>query len=138
VPREHLEAARRAVANNRRPSGAGDRFWELSGGVLFCGGCGRRMSPDRRSNAKGSERIYCYYRCPKRRIEGPGACPNEKTQRAEKVEAGVWEVISSLLAEPERLRLGLERMIERERSAVGSAPRSPGLPSGKLCSGPGG
>jgi hypothetical protein len=68
------------------------------------------MSPDRRSNAKGSERIYCYYRCPKRRIEGPGACPNEKTQRAEKVEAGVWEVISSLLAEPERLRLGLERI----------------------------
>jgi site-specific DNA recombinase len=122
VPREHLEAARRAVANNRRPSGAGDRFWELSGGVLFCGGCGRRMSPGRRTNSSGSDRIYFYYRCPKRRIEGPGACPNEKTQRAEKVEAGVWEVISGLLADPERLRLGLERMIERERSAVSRAP----------------
>jgi site-specific DNA recombinase len=122
VPREQLEAARRAVANNRKPSSAGDRFWELSGGVLVCGGCGRRMSPDRRTNSSGSDRIYFYYRCPKRRIEGPGACPNEKTQRAEKVEAGVWGIISELLADPERLRLGLERMIERERSKVSRAP----------------
>ena len=34
----------------------------------------------------------------------------------------MWEVISGLLADPERLRLGLERMIERERSAVSRAP----------------
>jgi site-specific DNA recombinase len=123
VPHEHLEAARRAVASNSKPSSAGDRFWELSGGVLICGGCGRRMSPDRRRNSSGKERIYFYYRCPKRRIEGIEVCPNERTQRAERVEARVWEIISGLLADPERLRPGLERMIEQERS---QASRDPG------------
>jgi site-specific DNA recombinase len=122
VPREYLEAARRDVANDRRPSGAGDRFWELSGGVLVCGGCGRRMGPDRRRNSSGSERVYFYYRCPKRRIEGTEACPNDRTQRAEKVEGGVWEVISGLLADPVRLRLGLERMIEQEWSTASRGP----------------
>ena len=80
------------------------------------------MSPDRRRNSSGSERIYIYYRCPKRRIEGVAACPNNRTQRAERVEAGVWKIVSGLLADPETLRLGLEHMIEREKSRASRNP----------------
>ena len=35
VPREHVEEARRRTSDNRAPSRANRRFWELSGGVLF-------------------------------------------------------------------------------------------------------
>jgi hypothetical protein len=87
---------------------------------MYCEGCGRRMSPDRRRNSSGSERIYFYYRCPKRRIDGPTACPNSKTQRTERAEEAVWKVVCALLSDPERLRRGLEELIEREREAGGS------------------
>ena len=43
IPRETDEAARHIVANNKPCSSNGDRFWELSGGVLRCSECGRRM-----------------------------------------------------------------------------------------------
>jgi hypothetical protein len=122
VPAELVEAARESLKINRRPSSAGDRYWELSGGNMYCEGCGRRMSPDRRRNSSGSERLYFYYRCPKRRIDGPAACPNAKTQRAERAEEAVWEVVCALLTDPERLRRGLEELIERERNAAAGDP----------------
>ena len=34
IPREWVDAAREALKNNRRPARAGDREWELSGGLL--------------------------------------------------------------------------------------------------------
>ena len=39
IPRETVEGARHIVANNRPCSSGGDRFWELSGGVLRCSEC---------------------------------------------------------------------------------------------------
>jgi site-specific DNA recombinase len=39
IPREWVDAAREAVRNNKKPSSAGRRYWELSGGVFRCGGC---------------------------------------------------------------------------------------------------
>jgi site-specific DNA recombinase len=42
VPRELVDVARQTIKGNSRPSSAGRRVWELSGGVLHCGGCGRR------------------------------------------------------------------------------------------------
>jgi hypothetical protein len=35
IPRELVDAAREAIENNRRPSANGERFWELSGGILY-------------------------------------------------------------------------------------------------------
>jgi site-specific DNA recombinase len=45
VPREWVDSARDAIRDNRRHSNAGRRFWELSGGILRCGECGRAMHP---------------------------------------------------------------------------------------------
>jgi predicted site-specific integrase-resolvase len=39
IPLETVDAARAAIKDNRRPSNAGRRFWELSNGILRCGTC---------------------------------------------------------------------------------------------------
>jgi hypothetical protein len=43
LPRDLVDAARSAIRDNRGPSSAGRRFWELSGGILYCGCCDRQM-----------------------------------------------------------------------------------------------
>jgi hypothetical protein len=79
VPREWVDAAREAIKENRRPSSAGHRFWELSGGILRCGGCGYAMMTNSISS-HGSKRFNHYYRCPKR-LRDREACPQPKNWR---------------------------------------------------------
>jgi site-specific DNA recombinase len=123
IPRPLVEAAREAIKDSQPPSraGGGERFWELSGGIILCGECGRRMTPDRRKGETPTT-FYNYYRCNTHRDRGPEACPNRKIRRAEKIETAVWAFISSLLQNPEQLRLGLERLIEGEKSTMPGDP----------------
>ena len=114
VPRETVEAARVAVSENVACSSNGDRFWELSGGVLRCAGCGGRM---RTTVTRKKGRTYFYYACANRRDGRARLCSNAKTLRAESAEAAVWGLVSDLLSDPERIRAGLETMIEGERKA---------------------
>jgi hypothetical protein len=46
---------------------------------------------------------------------GKDACP-QRNLRVDKVEPRIWEFVSGLLKEPERLRAGLDAMIEDERN----------------------
>src|SRR5829696_10223693 len=112
VPREIVDSARERVKNNRPAAKTGARFWELSGGIWRCASCGRAMSGTR-VGSQGKRRFY--YRCPNHAASGPKACPNNKNHPAEKVEAEVWEEVSSLLTEPERLQAGVARMLEDQR-----------------------
>ncbi len=112
ISRELIDAARERVKNNRPAAKTGARFWELSGGIWRCASCGRAMSGTQ-VGSQGKMRFY--YRCPNHAASGPKACPNNKNHRAEKVEAEVWEEVSSLLKEPERLRAGVARMLEDQR-----------------------
>jgi chromosome segregation ATPase len=73
------------------------------------------------SQKRGSVRRYFYYHCNKRHHEA-AACPNRRNYRADKVEPQVWEFVSDLLKEPERLRGGLQKMIERKREAMRGDP----------------
>jgi site-specific DNA recombinase len=118
IPRRVVDAAREAIVDNKPNPSNGDRFWELSGGVFRCGVCGSRM----RTNVtqKVAKRYY-YYICRKHHEER-AACPNRKSHRADKVEPGVWGLISELLQKPERLRADLESMIEVERSGLQKDP----------------
>ena len=52
IPRELVEAARAVVKSNRRPARAGRRFWELTGGIAYRGGCGQTMCAIRSTKAK--------------------------------------------------------------------------------------
>jgi hypothetical protein len=68
-------------------------------------------------------RRYCYYRCPKRGRHGVRkVCINGKHHRAAEAEAAVWDLISRLLKHPERLRRGLDEMIEQERAGMRGNP----------------
>jgi hypothetical protein len=123
IPRKLVDAARNAIANNRKPSSAGSRFWELSSGILVCGNCGRRMTTCRRRRDRTATKYYYYYRCPKRQVEGPGACSHKKNYRAGEIEGTVWRAVSDLMKEPEQLWADLQRMIERERRSMRSDPQ---------------
>ena len=124
VPRDWVDAARERVQKNRRTSNAGRREWELSGGVLRCAECGRAMTAH--TCPKPSRgRTYFYYRCSAGAYRyGAEVCGAIKHHRAEELEARVWETISGLLKEPERLRAGLDAMIERERAAAHGDPEA--------------
>src|SRR5215204_4444598 len=123
IPPEWVDAAREAVRNNKKPSSAGRRYWELSGGVFSCGGCGSRMAAETAWASRASAaKKYFYYKCPKGRRGGTEACPNNTSHRAEKVESQIWGFVSDLLKDPKRLREGLEEMIERERDEVRGDP----------------
>lgn len=122
IPRQVVEAAREAIADNRRPSSAGSRFWELSGGILVCGKCGRRMTACRRRRDTNATKYYYHYRCPKRQVEGAGACLHKKHHRAEETVGIVWGAVSGLMKDPEQLRADLEEMIKRERRSMRGDP----------------
>jgi site-specific DNA recombinase len=122
IPREWVDAAREAIKDNQRQSANGDRFWELSGGVLYCAECGCRMTVHATLDSRNGRR-YCYYRCPKRGRHGvQKVCINGKNHRAAEAEAAVWDLISRLLKNPERLRAGLDEMIEQERAGMRGDP----------------
>jgi site-specific DNA recombinase len=122
IPREWVDRAREAIWDNTRPSANADRVWELSGGVFCCGECGCRMMAHTTTDPKRGKRKYHYYHCPKRGRHGVPTCSNRKNHRAEDVELLVWGFVSSLLKDPERLRVGLERMIEEERAGMRGDP----------------
>jgi site-specific DNA recombinase len=123
VPREVVEAARQGLKDNaRRPSKADKRFWELSGGILRCGECGHTLRPN--SAHRKSGRRFHYYCCHSRYNTGPSRdCSNRKYLRAERIEEQVWGFVRGLLRDPERIRAGLDRLIEEERADAGRDPK---------------
>jgi site-specific DNA recombinase len=112
IPKEWVLAAREAIKDNVWSSSAGDRVWELTGGVLRCAECGRAMSVNYiRAKGRG------YYRCAARYNGGlENACSMSRTMRAEVVDERVWEFVSEILTNPSNLARGLQRMIDNERS----------------------
>jgi site-specific DNA recombinase len=120
TPREVVDAARAAIKNNRPSSNSKRRFWELSGGLVWCGGCGRRMHSTSITPGNSRSKRYFYYRCSS---QGEGkACPGPKTVPAEKLEADVWQLVSGLLKDPKTLRRDLDTMIEAERATMYEDP----------------
>src|SRR5215217_3507319 len=122
VPREVVEAARHSLKDNvRKPSKAAKRFWELSEGILRCAECGHTLRPN--SAHKKSGRRFHYYSCRSRYNTGPKRdCANRKYLRAEQIEEQVWEFVRGLLRDPERIRAGIDRLIEEERTDAGRDP----------------
>ncbi|MBV9455245.1 MAG: recombinase family protein [Rubrobacter sp.] len=118
IPREVVDAARRAIADNKPPSSNGDRFWELSGGILRCSACGLRM---RTTTTRKANKTYYYYHCKKHREEWD-ACPNRKNHRGEELERQVRNLVREAMTDPEQLRADLDRMIELERQQLRGDP----------------
>ena len=117
VPPELVDAARNAVKDNRSPSSAGRRVFDLSGGVLHCATCGRRMGGSSVFDPKTGRR-YFYYTCSRLRNSDSAGCETKiRSVRADVLEPRIWEFVSGLILEPGRLRRGLDAMIEEEERA---------------------
>ena len=123
VPREWVDQARQSIEENQVTSAAGRRVWELSGGTIHCSECGGNMMIHSVTapGLKSPGRLF-YYRCRKRNRDGADACVHRKCHRADEIEPLVWNLVSGLLKDSERLRVGLEEMIEQERSAMRGDP----------------
>ena len=121
IPREWVDTARDALKDNRVPSSAGRRVWELSGGIAKCSECDRNMMIHSVLAKRAKGRRF-YYRCRTRNRDGAEACSHRKCHRADQVEPRVWDLISGLLKQPERLKAGLEEMIEQERAGLRGDP----------------
>jgi len=115
IPRELVDAARDAIKDNRKPSNAGRRFWQLSGGILRCAICGMAMQSES-VRAHSGDRYHFYYSCRTRRKHGAAACAHGRSHRAADLEDAVWAVVAGLLTDPRQLREGLDEMIEAERA----------------------
>jgi hypothetical protein len=107
-----VNLARNNIKNNRKISSLGHRFWELSGGIARCDICGHTLAAQM-TRMKGKP--YFYYTCRTFYEKGRDVCPGRIYFRAAELEDTIWRKVSAVLKSPDRLRRGLERMIERER-----------------------
>jgi hypothetical protein len=122
IPRAWVDAARVAIKDNKRPSNTGRRFWPLSGGILRCPMCDWAMSPHTIAPGAKSRKRYYYYRCSKHMKTAYDGCSNYRHYRAQELEEQVWQEVRALLHEPERLRAGMDTVIEMRRSALRGDP----------------
>ena len=127
LSRETVERARAAVSGKSKPSAAGDRFWELSGGVLRCAGCGRVMRSYRRKSRRGGY-LY-YYRCQPASPAARRECPNRKSHTAEELENRAARILyDSFDPEGEMMaRLYEKYTAEKAKIGTGDAERRAAL-----------
>ncbi len=70
IPRELIDRARAAIADNRRPPRSTARLFELAG-VIRSAECHNLLSGNRKTSGK---REYFYYRCPVHQRDGLKGC----------------------------------------------------------------
>lgn len=121
LPGELVEQARAAMSAQRSVERKYlAREWELRG-VVRCRDCGVLMTTQTSRYYKGNGSFYYYYKCRTRYDYKRGQC-HQKNIRAEPLEEYVWQFVSSLLKDPERIRAGMEHLIEQERANVRGDP----------------
>jgi Recombinase zinc beta ribbon domain len=90
VPPALVDAVRNVVKDNRSLSTAGRRVFDLSGGVLHCAACGRRMGGTSVLNPK-TDRRYFYYACSRLRNSDSHKCKTKiHSVRADVLEPRIW------------------------------------------------
>ena len=80
------------------------------------------MSARRFSKPEIGRRTYLYYVCVAGAYRKRQSCSARTHHKAEELEARVWSGVSEILKDPERLRAGLNHMIEQERRGVHGNP----------------
>jgi site-specific DNA recombinase len=121
IPRGLVDLARERIKDNVSPAKVTSKFWELSGGIIHCGSCGKRLDGQRTRKSSG-DGYHHYYRCRTRTRLGPDACSLEGMRRADEIEAQVWEFVTGMMQDPKQLREDLERLLEQERKGLRGNP----------------
>jgi hypothetical protein len=97
------------------------KVWELSGGIINCASCGKRLFSQRLRKSSG-DGYHHYYRCRTRGRYGPESCSLRGMRSADELEASVWRFVTHMLKDPEQLRADLERVVEQERRGMHGDP----------------
>jgi site-specific DNA recombinase len=121
VPRELVDAARDRIKDNVSTPKKTSKVWELSGDIIHCGSCGKRLFNQRLRKRSGGG-YHHYYRCRTRGRYGPASCSLHGMRRADELEDRVWRFVSGMLKEPEQLRADLETVVELERRDMRGDP----------------
>jgi Recombinase zinc beta ribbon domain len=114
LDRHLVEAARLAIVDNVATSKNAARMWELSGGMAYCGKCGRRMLASTRKRPAPSQGHYFYYVCPRGRYSRDDGCGHNRHHPAKVLEALVFEQVRASLSYPDRMRAGLRELVASE------------------------
>jgi hypothetical protein len=119
LPRALGDRARRALEENSKSFERKNlaRGWELRG-LVRCS-CGSKMRTLTTKTGDGPN--YHYYTCGRRRTLGKMCSCTQKSLRSSEVEPPVWDFVSDLLTDPEKIRSGMEALIKQERA---SEPRN--------------
>jgi site-specific DNA recombinase len=126
-----VDAARKRLAENK-PRGRANtrRFWELRGGIAWCGVCGNGFSTHHVYERNG---IRFYYRCYKRYNYGLDECSNNRHMQADVMEEAVWRAVFSIITKPEKLRRQYQEHIDRQlRRLRGNPDREARVLVGRL------
>jgi Recombinase zinc beta ribbon domain len=115
---EWVDAACEAIKDNKRVSNAGRRFRPLSGGILRSPTCDWAMSPHTIAPGAKNTMRYYYYRCANHMQSAYEGCSNYRHYRTAELEEQVCQELRGLLRDPERLRAGMDTVIEMRRSAL--------------------
>jgi site-specific DNA recombinase len=121
VSEELFDAAAEQLAENKKRNRQGRRGAKyLLQGLLKCACCGYSYygKPSRGGRANGKTRRYTYYRCigmDAYRFGGNRICDNKQV-RTSVLEEAVWEDVSDLLRDPERLQQEYQRRLNDDNN----------------------
>jgi site-specific DNA recombinase len=121
LPRGLVDQAGAALAASRAPQRKRlARERELRG-LLRCS-CGWIMTTHT-ATSRGNGADYHYYVCNQRKDRGRECDCTQRAVRATEAECVVWTFVSNLLREPETIQVGMERLIEEERTSQAQDPK---------------
>src|SRR5215207_6890320 len=82
--------------------------------MIRCPSCGAAMSLH---TATRGEKLYHYYRCHRSVDYRRNSC-KQRMERAQKAEEAMWRFVSGVVKDPDRLRVGMDELIEQKREAM--------------------
>jgi site-specific DNA recombinase len=122
LSRTSVDAAGERISGNTRrpPSTMAKRFWQLSGGIVFCKECGSVLSPKARPRPSG--KLDAWYSCRRPYNDGPRVCTHRRSYRAYPLEEAVWDSVRKFLSDPERVKAEYDRHLARQRAQLRGDP----------------
>ncbi len=118
LPRALVERARSTMTTPRPQERKNlAREWELRG-LMRCPSCGGAMGTH---TAKRGDKLYHYYRCHRSVDYRRNSC-RQKMERAQKAEEAMWEFVSRVLKDPDRILAGMDVLIEQKRAELRGDP----------------
>lgn len=115
IPLEIVLRARERLENNVPTSKNAGRVWELSGGILLCSECGRRMQ------SHTVKKSHFYYRCQSTMSGKADRCTMRKHVNAGRIETEVWDTVRGLMDQTQYILGKMEEHFEQKRKEVSRA-----------------